>query len=104
MVENSRPVPLPGPWDIESLTNPRQAYIGHCEPLCQRPQRCGPHQLIQRFSRQGRHLKRLSSHSAMAQPHEHHRCGITNSGVECGDIWDASGLCAYHAHQMAKDD
>jgi hypothetical protein len=29
---------------------------------------------------------------------------IVNSGVECGDIWDSSGLCAYHANQMAKDD
>ena len=29
---------------------------------------------------------------------------IINSGVEVGDIWEASGMCAYHAHVMAKDD
>lgn len=29
---------------------------------------------------------------------------IINSGVECGDIWGTSKLCAYHANQMAKDD
>ena len=29
---------------------------------------------------------------------------IVNSGVECGDIWGSSGMCAYHANAMSKDD
>jgi hypothetical protein len=29
---------------------------------------------------------------------------IVNSGVECGDVWGGTRLCAYHANQLRKND